>query len=116
GVTHAEVDVAPARIAIPASHPGDVAGVPYSKETVVRRLEQVGCVVTDGDDPAVRTGGVDPTGVVTGGELAAKLAVTGDDMITVTPPSWRPDLTDPNDLAEEVIRLEGYERLPSVLP
>ncbi|MEU4229876.1 phenylalanine--tRNA ligase subunit beta [Nonomuraea sp. NPDC026600] len=116
GLTHAEVDVAPARIAIPASHPGDVAGVPYAKETVVRRLEQVGCLVTDGDDPAVRTGGVDPTGVVTGGELAAKLAVTGDDVITVTPPSWRPDLTDPNDLAEEVIRLEGYERLPSILP
>jgi phenylalanyl-tRNA synthetase beta chain len=31
-------------------------------------------------------------------------------------PSWRPDLTDPNDLAEEVIRLEGYENLPSTLP
>ncbi|MEU8251706.1 phenylalanine--tRNA ligase subunit beta [Nonomuraea sp. NPDC048916] len=116
GVTHAEADVRPARIAIPASHPGDVAGVTYSKETVVHRLEQVGCTVTDGSDPAVRTGGVDPTGVVTGGELAAKLAVTGDDMITVTPPSWRPDLTDPNDLAEEVIRLEGYESLPSILP
>ncbi|GGO72451.1 phenylalanine--tRNA ligase subunit beta [Nonomuraea cavernae] len=116
GVTHAEVGVRPARIAIPSSHPGDVAGIAYAKETVVHRLEQVGCTVTDGDDPAVRTGGVDPTGVVTGGELAARLAVTGDDMITVTPPSWRPDLTDPNDLAEEVIRLEGYESLPSVLP
>ena len=88
----------------------------YSRDTVVARLEQVGCVVTGGDDPAVRQGGVDPTGVVTGGALAARLAVTGDDMITVTPPSWRPDLTDPNDLAEEVIRLEGYESLPSVLP
>ncbi|MEU0570812.1 phenylalanine--tRNA ligase subunit beta, partial [Nonomuraea sp. NPDC005983] len=116
GVTHAEVDVEPARVAIPAGHPGAVAGVPYSKESVVRRLEQVGCTVADGDDPAPRRGGVDPTGVVTGGELAAKLAVSGDDMITVTPPSWRPDLTDPNDLAEEVIRLEGYENLPSVLP
>ncbi len=116
GVTHAQVDVTPARIAIPASHPGDVAGIPYSKETVVQRLEQIGCTVVDGDDPAVRSGGVDPTGVVTGGELAAKLAVTGDDMITVTPPSWRPDITDPSDLAEEVIRLEGYENLPSVLP
>ena len=116
GVTHAQVDVTPARIAIPASHPGDVAGIPYSKETVVQRLEQIGCTVVDGDDPAVRSGGVDPTGVVTGGELAAKLAVTGDDMITVTPPSWRPDITDPSDLAEEVIRLEGYENLPSTLP
>ncbi|MET8863157.1 phenylalanine--tRNA ligase subunit beta [Nonomuraea sp. NPDC004580] len=116
GVTHAEVEVSPARIAIPAGYPGRVAGVPYSKETVVTRLRQVGCVVTDGADPAVRQGGVAPTGVVTGGELAARLAVSGDDMITVTPPSWRPDLTDPNDLAEEVIRLEGYENLPSVLP
>ncbi|WP_188188174.1 phenylalanine--tRNA ligase subunit beta [Nonomuraea sp. SYSU D8015] len=116
GVTHAEVEVSPARIAIPAGYPGTVAGVPYAKETVVARLEQIGCVVVDGDDPAVRKGGVDPTGVVTGGALAARLAVTGDDMITVTPPSWRPDLTDPNDLAEEVIRLEGYEGLPSLLP
>ncbi|MEU4514319.1 phenylalanine--tRNA ligase subunit beta [Nonomuraea wenchangensis] len=116
GVTHAEVEVTPARIAIPASYPGRVAGVPYAKDTVIARLRQVGCAVADGDDPAVRKGGVAPTGVVTGGALAAKLAVTGDDMITVTPPSWRPDLTDPNDLAEEVIRLEGYESLPSVLP
>ncbi|MET7331320.1 phenylalanine--tRNA ligase subunit beta [Nonomuraea sp. NPDC005650] len=116
GVTHAEVEVSPARIAIPSGYPSTVAGVTYSKETVVSRLRQIGCVVVDGEDPAVRQGGVDPTGVVTGGALAARLAVTGDDMITVTPPSWRPDLTDPNDLAEEVIRLEGYETLPSELP
>ncbi|NRQ32078.1 phenylalanine--tRNA ligase subunit beta [Nonomuraea sp. NN258] len=116
GVTHAEVDVEPARVAIPSGYPGQVAGLPYPREAVVARLREIGCVVADGDDPAVRRGGVDPTGVVTGGELAAKLAVTGDDMITVTPPSWRPDLTDPNDLAEEVIRLEGYDRIPSVLP
>ena len=34
----------------------------------------------------------------------------------MTPPSWRPDLTDPADLAEEVIRLEGYESVPSRMP
>jgi phenylalanyl-tRNA synthetase beta chain len=33
-------------------------------------------------------------------------------VLLVTPPSWRPDLTDPADLAEEVIRLEGYANLP----
>jgi phenylalanyl-tRNA synthetase beta chain len=33
-------------------------------------------------------------------------------MLHVTPPSWRPDLTDPADLAEEVIRLEGYQNIP----
>jgi phenylalanyl-tRNA synthetase beta chain len=32
--------------------------------------------------------------------------------LLVTPPSWRPDLTDPADLAEEVIRLEGYDKIP----
>ncbi|MGB7981856.1 MAG: phenylalanine--tRNA ligase subunit beta [Candidatus Nanopelagicales bacterium] len=36
--------------------------------------------------------------------------------LLVTPPPWRPDLTDPFDLVEEVIRLEGYENLPSTLP
>ncbi len=34
----------------------------------------------------------------------------------MTPPSWRPDLTDPNDLAEEVIRLEGYEKIGVAMP
>jgi phenylalanyl-tRNA synthetase beta chain len=37
-------------------------------------------------------------------------------VLDVTPPSWRPDLTDPADLAEEVIRLEGYENVPSRMP
>jgi phenylalanyl-tRNA synthetase beta chain len=37
-------------------------------------------------------------------------------VLEVTPPSWRPDLTDPADLAEEVIRLEGYENVPSRMP
>ena len=37
-------------------------------------------------------------------------------MPTVTPPSWRPDLTRPADLVEEVVRLDGYERVPSSFP
>jgi phenylalanyl-tRNA synthetase beta chain len=36
--------------------------------------------------------------------------------LVVLPPSWRPDLTDPSDLAEEVIRLEGYENIPVRMP
>ena len=32
-------------------------------------------------------------------------AGTGE-VLTVTPPTWRPDLTDPADLVEEVVRLE----------
>jgi phenylalanyl-tRNA synthetase beta chain len=34
----------------------------------------------------------------------------------VFPPSWRPDLTDKWTLAEEVARIRGYDRIPSVLP
>ena len=37
-------------------------------------------------------------------------------VLTLTPPSWRPDLRDPNDFAEEVIRLFGFDNVPSVLP
>ncbi|GIH94398.1 phenylalanine--tRNA ligase subunit beta [Planobispora siamensis] len=103
GVTHVDVPAEPVRISIPSDHPGKVAGTHYDRETVVRRLEQVGCTVESG-------------AVAPADEMAVLLAVTGDDMLTVTPPSWRPDLTDPNDLAEEVIRLEGYENLPSTLP
>jgi phenylalanyl-tRNA synthetase beta chain len=39
-----------------------------------------------------------------------------DDVLVVTPPSWRPDLTDKASLAEEVARIVGYDRIPSVLP
>ncbi|MEU6508085.1 MULTISPECIES: phenylalanine--tRNA ligase subunit beta [unclassified Streptomyces] len=86
GVTEIIAPSAPHTISIPANHPDKVAGVDYGRETVVRRLQQVGC------------------------------DVYGQDELIVTVPSWRPDLVDPNDLAEEVIRLEGYENLPSTLP
>ncbi|WP_257305985.1 phenylalanine--tRNA ligase subunit beta [Geothrix campi] len=36
--------------------------------------------------------------------------------LIVQPPTWRHDLTIPDDLAEEVLRLRGYEHIPSVLP
>lgn len=86
GVTEISAPSAPHTIRVPADHPDKVAGVEYGRETVVRRLQEVGC------------------------------DVYGQDELIVTVPSWRPDLTDPNDLAEEVIRLEGYENLPSTLP
>ncbi|MGW0119299.1 phenylalanine--tRNA ligase subunit beta [Streptomyces sp. NPDC003327] len=86
GVTEVVAPSAPRTITLPANHPDKVAGVDYGRETVVRRLQEVGC------------------------------DVYGQDELVVTVPSWRPDLNEPNDLAEEVIRLEGYENLPSTLP
>jgi phenylalanyl-tRNA synthetase beta chain len=67
--------------------PARVSGVVYAPDRVVALLKAVGCAV------------------------ARKGAV-----LTVTPPSWRPDLTDPNDFAEEVVRLDGYDNVQSVLP
>ncbi|MFE9624101.1 phenylalanine--tRNA ligase subunit beta [Streptomyces sp. NPDC006527] len=86
GVTEVIAPSAPHTITVPADHPDKVAGVVYGRETVVRRLQEIGC------------------------------DVYGQDELIVTVPSWRPDLAEANDLAEEVIRLEGYENLPSTLP
>ncbi|HEU0257414.1 MAG TPA: phenylalanine--tRNA ligase subunit beta [Microbacteriaceae bacterium] len=36
--------------------------------------------------------------------------------LAVTAPTWRPDLGAPCDLAEEVARIVGYDRIPSLLP
>lgn len=38
------------------------------------------------------------------------------DLLTAKPPSWRFDLNDPNDLVEEVLRVVGYDKVPSILP
>ena len=74
-------------IPIAADLPDRTAGVSYQPGTTVRRLTQIGA------------------------------AVSGDgESLTVTPPSWRPDLLQPADLVEEVLRLEGLEVIPSVLP
>ncbi len=35
---------------------------------------------------------------------------------TVTPPTWRPDLVDRESLVEEIARIVGFDRIPSVLP
>lgn len=38
----------------------------------------------------------------------------GDGSFTVTPPSWRPDIVGEADLVEEVLRINGYDAIPSV--
>ncbi len=48
--------------------------------------------------------------------IGAEVSPAGGDRWTVTPPPWRPDLIDPLTLVEEVARLVGYDRIPSVLP
>ncbi|MFI5080297.1 MAG: phenylalanine--tRNA ligase subunit beta [Streptosporangiales bacterium] len=88
GCTHASAEVPAVTITMADDYPDRVAGQTYGHDTVVGRLRDVGCEVTD---PSAGT-------------------------LTVIPPSWRPDLVHPSDLAEEVIRLEGYENIPARMP
>lgn len=68
--------------------PSQIVGVDYPPERVVQILRDLGCEVAEAEP-----GSAD-----------------------VTPPTWRPDLVDGPDYAEEVARIDGYDRIPSVTP
>jgi len=120
GCTHAEADVAPVVISMATDYPDRVAGTVYGRDTVVRRLREVGCSVhqTRAAAPTVAPWRDEPQeGIRLDQTLADQSAAAAAvPVLNVTPPSWRPDLTDPSDLAEEVIRLEGYENVPTRMP
>ncbi len=82
-------DFSPPPVRMPVDLPDRIAGVTYPDGAAVRRLTQIGARVHGDPDSPV---------------------------LTVTPPSWRPDLAQPADLVEEVLRLEGLDVIPSVLP
>ena len=48
--------------------------------------------------------------------LGIRTTVAPDGRLRCQPPSWRNDLHLPEDLAEEVARIHGYDRIPSTLP
>ncbi|MYR05355.1 phenylalanine--tRNA ligase subunit beta [Gordonia sp. SID5947] len=73
-------------ITIAADEPDRTAGIAYPAGTTAARLAEVGCTVA------------------------------GTDPLSVAPPSWRPDLRERADLVEEVLRLEGLEDIPAVVP
>jgi phenylalanyl-tRNA synthetase beta chain len=79
--------VLPAPVALPDGFADKLIGVTYSPAEVLHALTAIGANVA-----------------------------TGDDFLTVTPPSWRPDLTDKATLAEEIARIVGYDRIPAILP
>src|SRR3984885_8846439 len=111
GLTRAEVPVAPVTIELAADYPDRVAGVVYGLDTVVARLQEVGCEVRStpaSHEPTIAPWRAQPPD---GADHHAKHD-RQHTVLLVTPPSWRPDLTDPADLAEEVIRLEGYSNIP----
>ena len=87
GVTVVGTPPAAPAITIAYDLPARVTGMPIDAATTVANLEAVGCTLAKADST-----------------------------LTATPPPWRPDLTDPFDLVEEVARIVGYDRVPSVLP
>ncbi|GAY18016.1 phenylalanine--tRNA ligase subunit beta [Mycobacterium sp. shizuoka-1] len=82
-------DWSPAPVRMRFDLPDRLAGVEYEGGAAFKRLTQIGADVVEDIDPAI---------------------------LVVTPPSWRPDLVQPADLVEEVLRLEGLDKIPSVLP
>lgn len=74
-------------IALRTAKASEYAGVDYSRETVISRLEEVGCTVGDEGEK-----------------------------LQVTPATWRTDIAMDVDLVEEILRLEGLEDIPAVLP
>ena len=87
GTSEVDLPREQAEIALDPARPARTAGLPINTDVVRATLEQVGCSVVDGDGAWL-----------------------------VTPPTWRPDLTDPADLDEEVIRLVGFDTIPAALP
>ncbi|MEV6966483.1 phenylalanine--tRNA ligase subunit beta [Hamadaea sp. NPDC051192] len=85
-ITDANYPPEPFSLSLDPGLPTRLIGVNYSPERVAEVLADVGCHVAIGDD------------------------------FLVTPPSWRPDLLQPADLVEEVVRLDGLDKVPSVLP
>ncbi|GAA3342443.1 phenylalanine--tRNA ligase subunit beta [Curtobacterium pusillum] len=69
------------------SRPAEMIGVEYTDAEVIDTLRAIG----------------------------SRVDVDGE-TLAVTPASWRPDLTDDTTLVEEVARIVGYDRIPSVLP
>ena len=87
GVTVVGEPPAMPEITIDYDLPARITGMPIDSGTTVGHLQDVGCYVD-----------------------------AASDRLTAIPPPWRPDLTDPFDLVEEVARTVGYEDIPSVLP
>ena len=85
----------PRRCSWPLDLPDRVAGVRYERGR--------GGAAAEPDRLRRRGRGADP-------------AAAARPVVRATPPTWRPDLTRPADLVEEVLRLEGYDGIPSELP
>ena len=85
--------------------------------TVVGAASSAAAVTMNVDLPARVSGvDIDTAAVVEALEGNAIEVALDQDTLTATPPSWRFDINDPYDLVEEVLRVVGYDKVPSILP
>ncbi|MBO1901002.1 phenylalanine--tRNA ligase subunit beta [Leucobacter weissii] len=83
-------------VRLPLAGVNGLLGTDFSDAEIRAAIQLIGCEVSDPEVPGSR---VEEAGV-----------------LLVAPPSWRGDLGRPADLIEEVARILGYDRIPSVLP
>jgi phenylalanyl-tRNA synthetase beta chain len=99
GVTDVDHRVAREPFDFDPALPTRYVGLEYPREEVLATLRAIGCTVSG-----------------PGGVAEVSDAFGHGDVVSVLPPSWRPDLNDGPDLVEEVARVRGYDQIPSVLP
>ena len=86
----------------------DVYPAPVTPAPIAVRLSRVALVTGVSLDAATCTDALV--------RLGFAVAVATHDELAVTPPTMRPDVTREVDVIEEILRLVGYERVPSTLP
>ena len=111
GALFAEVFVA--EIELPRGFVQGLIGVDYTDDEITGALTTIGAEVSPstGSGTQGESSGTQGESEGTQGE-----SVGTEGGWTVIPPTWRPDLTDKWTLAEEVARIHGLDRIPSVLP
>ncbi|WP_454049040.1 phenylalanine--tRNA ligase subunit beta [Cellulomonas sp. Marseille-Q8402] len=91
-LTDVDLTTPPPVLTLPVGLPSRLIGLDLDAALVSRYLREIGCTV---------------------GEVVGAGA---DAVLSVSVPTWRPDLAAPVDLVEEVARLHGYDAIPSVVP
>ncbi len=78
--------------------------------------EPVPIVIDDGLPAAVTGIDIDAATAVAALQANGCTVDHRSERLIITPPTWRPDLVDPYDVVEEVLRVVGYDKVPSILP
>jgi phenylalanyl-tRNA synthetase beta chain len=87
GTSHAGSPIKKSKVKISQSQISRYIGFPYTLKQIKDSLVLVGCKVTGSSD-----------------------------LLTVEVPTWRPDLVNFADFAEEIARINGYDLIPATLP